>query len=130
MLEIRNIDLERDYAEFKSWWKAWGWEPFPKPFLPETGLVVYEGNTNICAVWLYRTDTAICWVENMISNKEYKGKRNEAILLLLSEIEKEAKSQGFKMIITATKCKGLVKKFIDSGYIESDKAMEHFVRVV
>jgi len=128
--EIRKLDLNKDYKELFGWWKDWGWDPFPKQLLPETGLMVFDGEKNICAGWIYKTDTKICWLENIISNKDYKDNRNTAISMLVEALGDEAKALGFSVVMTATKSKGLINKYRKVGYIGTDEEMQHFLKVL
>eukprot|EP01050_Picozoa_sp_SAG11_P037920 SAG11_NODE_15206_length_585_cov_1.479424_2_plen_83_part_01 len=66
----------------KGWWKDWGWEAPSRDFLPQDGqggIMVWDGDTPVCAGFLYNTNSKVAWVDWIISNKEYKESRKEAL---------------------------------------------------
>jgi hypothetical protein len=100
-LEIRHL-YDTDYEEILvEWWKQWNWEPPVKDFLPDDGkggIIVYDGDTPICAGFIYVTNSKVAWVDWIISNKEYriKDKRREAIKLLIESLTNICKNTGIK----------------------------------
>lgn len=118
-----------DYLMLREWWDAWKWVPIPKEFLPPTGIVIGDDDGDICAVFIYRTDTPIAWVENYISNPNAKGvRRKEAMRRLIIEAEKEAKSLGFSVIMSAVKHDNLALKLIQGGFIKADSGLTNYIK--
>ena len=76
-LEIKALE-DSDYENILcKWWKDWDWEAPPKDFLPDNGkggLIVYDGDTPVCAGFIYVTNSAVSWVDWIISNKQYRKK--------------------------------------------------------
>ncbi len=76
-LTTRQIVAE-DYDKILvDWWIAWGWKPPVRDFLPNNGtggIIVYDGETPVCAGFVYVTNSKVCWVDWVISNKDYKKK--------------------------------------------------------
>ena len=73
-----------------GWWKDWGWVAPPKDFLPqngEGGIIILDGDVPICAGFLYASNSNLCWVDWIISNKQYRKipfvyvKMEEALLI-------------------------------------------------
>ena len=94
---IRPI-IEGDYEDILvGWWKDWGWEPPAKAFLPDNGLngiMVLDDEIPVCAGFLYITNSAVGWVEWIVSNKNYIGNaplRKTAISMLVSVLTDSAK---------------------------------------
>ena len=69
---------------------------FPDAWLPPTGFIV-EG---VLAAWLYKTDSGLCYMENVISNPATThAERDEAIALVAASLEVEAKRCGFRYML-------------------------------
>ena len=126
-LNIRPLSYE-DYDNILiGWWKDWGWKEAPaRDFLPqqgEGGVIVYYNNIPVCAGFLYNTNSKIAWITWVISNKEYRGKkRQEGVVLLLTELEKIGKNIGAKYIFTNNDNSRLIETFIKLGYSSSNSS--------
>jgi hypothetical protein len=100
-------------------------------FLPPTGLIVGDDNGDICAVFLYRTDTPIIWAENYISNPDVKGlRRKEAMEFLLKELKIEAKEMGYSVIMSAVKHDNLAAKLKSAGFVPTDSGLTNYIGVL
>lgn len=121
---------EEDYDNvLLKWWKIWGWEAPPKDFLPETGLIVSKGNIDICAGFLYLTNSKVGLTEFVVSNKEYRDSdRGEALDFLLDCILELADKNGCKYAHVILKNKSLLRRYKRAGYIESDKNVLELVK--
>lgn len=130
---VRKLDIDDYDNHLVKWWKAWGWEPIPRDFLPEdatSGLMVSKGEQNICAGFLYLTNSKVALTEFVVSNKEYKdADRAEAIQLLLDCIIQLADENGYKYAHVILKNKSLVNKYLDAGYIKSDSEVLEMIKV-
>lgn len=115
-----------------GWWKAWKWDIPQKDFLPENGnggVMVCKGEVNICAGFMYFTNSQVAWCEWVISNKEYRDKdRKEAMYFLLNMIGEICKSKGAKYIFTSLNNKALIKKYNDCKFIETDHNCTQMVK--
>lgn len=130
---VRKLTIEDYDDHLVKWWKAWGWEPIPRDFLPEdgtSGLMVSKGNENICAGFLYLTNAKVCLTEFVVSNNKYREKdRSEAIQLLIDCILELAKDNGYKYAHVILKNDSLLNKYLDAGYIVSDKKVTEMIKV-
>jgi hypothetical protein len=121
-MELRAVRYS-DYEELKRWWDYW---KFPTPAisaLPKydeeitTGLMVYNGDLNICAGYLYETNSALCWVEFIVANpNSNKEDRGECLDKLIQEFTIEAQSLGFGAIFASIKHPSLLNRYIKAGY--------------
>jgi len=113
-----------DYEEILcQWWKDWRWTPPSKDFLPEDGTggyIVYDGNSPICAGFLYLTNSKAVWCDWIISDLKYKDrqKRRDALLLLIETITKEAQSLDKKFVYALIKNKPLIDIYKKVGFEE------------
>ena len=77
-MKIRIFDKETDYKELYNWWGEWGIPQHHPDVLSENGLIISIDNVNIASAFIQSTDSYICWLEHLTTNKK-------AWLLLSSE---------------------------------------------
>jgi len=122
-LSIKAL-AENDYQDtLCGWWEAWGWPVPSKEFLPDNGtcgFMVYDKDTPVVAGFLYKTNSKAAWVDWIISNKEYRGRRKQAILLLLESFNQAAKTMGYEYTIGMTKHQNLIEHYKAAGYNPTD----------
>jgi hypothetical protein len=134
-LEIRHLN-ERDYEEILvGWWEQWNWEPPVKDFLPDDGkggIMIYDGETPICAGFIYITNSKVAWVDWIISNKEYrvKNKRREAIKLLIESLTNICKNTGSKYAYALIKNQSLIQTYKEFGYIKGDSYTSEMIKIL
>jgi hypothetical protein len=134
-LEIKPLN-ESDYEEILvGWWKQWNWEPPVKDFLPDDGkggIMIYDGDTPICAGFVYITNSKVAWVDWIISNKEYriKDKRREAIKLLIEYLTIISKNTGSKYAYALIKNQSLIQTYKDLGYIKGDSYTSEMIKIL
>lgn len=120
MFKIRLL-TDNDYSTLLNWWSFWKFPAPAKDILPEEGrggIMVYKDSIEICAGFLFFTNSKMAWLEFIVSNPEYKEKdRKEAICFLINELTFIAKSKGFKVVFTSIKNENLINRFKECGYI-------------
>ena len=130
MFEVKPYSPE-NYAELSQWWAEWGWPPIPEAYLPPDGLIVSAEGKNICAAFLYRTNTPICWAENYISFKGAdKRIRQNALDLLIESLVEKAMTFNFQVVMSSIHHPVLGKRLEKSGFIVSDTNMTTYMRKV
>lgn len=119
-MEVRFLK-ENDYDTLSKWWKDWRWTPPPADMLPQNGtggVMVYKGDVEICAGFVYFTNSKTAWIEFIVSNFQYKDKdRHEAIETLINVLTKIVQEMGeYKYIYTSLKSKSLIDRYANCGY--------------
>ena len=133
MFDIKTLS-ETDYDNILvDWWKDWGWESPPKSFLPENGtggFMVYDEDIPVCAGFIYRTNSEVCWVDWIISNKNYRKKPNRsmAIELLINTLTKICKMNGASIAYALIKHRGLIDVYKKLGYVEGDSYSSEMIK--
>ena len=133
-MEVRALKNE-DYAiTLIKWWKAWKWTPPIKDMLPENGtggIMVSSNGVDVCAGFLYLTNSKTAWLEYIVSSRDYKeSDRSEAIELLINTLNEIAKNKGFLYIYTSLKSKPLISKYKNCGFIEGSKNCQEMIKIL
>lgn len=132
-MEVRYLD-DRDYDVLASWWKDWRWTPPPKDMLPQNGrggLMITKDGEDICAGFIYFTNSSTAWVEFIISNFQYKNKegRKEAILLLIQALSEVAKDNNCKYIYTSLKNEQLINHYAACGFEKGSTGCTEMIKI-
>jgi hypothetical protein len=134
-LTIRQLN-DTDYENILlNWWNQWGWTAPKKDFLPDEGkggYIVYDGETPICAGFIYVTNSKVAWVDWIVSNKEYRVKpnRKQAIGLLIESLTNICKMSGSKYIYALIKSNNLIQTYEDLGYIKGDSYTSEMIKIL
>ena len=121
--------IEEDYKVVCEWWEWWRWRPVAKESLPDNGtggFMIQNGNINVCAGFLYTTNSNVCKIEWIISNYKVKDKqiRKEALEMLITTLVGKAKSLGFRIAFTYLLNENLKEKFGACGFTKSSTPIE------
>lgn len=117
----------------KGWWKDWGWEAPSRDFLPQDGqggVMVWDGDTPVCAGFLYNTNSKVAWVDWIISNKEYKESRKEALSILIQTLTSVAKNLDNKFAYALIKHNGLIGVYEQQGYSTGDSYNKEMIKAL
>jgi hypothetical protein len=134
-LHIRELN-ETDYDDILvGWWNQWGWKSPEKDFLPNNGkggVIVFDGDTPVCAGFMYLTNSKVAWVDWIISNKEYtkKPQRKDAIKLLVSSLTDICKKAGSKYSYALIKNQSLIEMYESLGYIKGDSYTGEMIKTL
>ena len=134
-LSIRALN-ETDYDEILiKWWKDWKWEPPLRDFLPDNGkcgIMVMDGDIPVCAGFVYITNSSACWIDWIISSREYRVKpnRKQAIKLLISSLTSVAEKSGGKYGYALIKNKSLIEAYESVGYIKGDSYSSEMIKIL
>ena len=127
---------ENDYDNILTkWWRDWAWTAPAKDFLPDNGtggMIVYDGDTPVCAGFIYVTNSSVSWVDWIISNKEYTNKegRKLALRMLIESLTNICTSSGSKYIYALIKNQHLTKVYEDLGYIKGDSYTSEMIKII
>lgn len=134
MLHVRSLTSE-DYSEnLVKWWNDWRWTPPPREFLPNNGVggfMVCDEDYPVVAGFLYITNSSVAWIEFIVSNMEYRHKknRNDAIRLLISTLEELARINGKKYIYSSLKSEPLINAYIDCGFVKGSSNTQEMIKI-
>lgn len=120
-MQVRKVTSD-DMPMLHDWWESWGWEHAPGEFiLSDDGVIVYEGDTCICAGFLYTVSNAsIAWFTFPVSNPAVRGKmRKDGIQMMISEIERIASEMGYLYLYSSLRNSSMIQAQKNNGYIEA-----------
>jgi len=132
---IRKLE-HSDYDNILTkWWKDWRWSAPPRDFLPEDatgGLIIYDGETPVCAGFVYMTNSKVGWVEFVVSNMEYKNKENRRLYIstLVDSLGNILKSVGAKYTYVSLKNDSLTKIYEDLGYVKGSNGCLEMIKIL
>jgi len=107
-----------------SWWVQHGWDKNMIDILPDTGFI--SGDDAAC--WVYFTNSNMAWVDWLVANPDSSPRAVlKASKAVLNSCVKLAKENNYHFVLSATKCKGLVKLYNKIGFQTTDTDMSHFV---
>lgn len=120
-MEIRLLK-DDDYDKLVGWWR---WSRFPVPareILPEMGtggLMVTCDGIDVCAGFIYFTNSKLVWIEFLVGNYEYReSNRQEAIVYLIESLCYLAKSKGYLGAFTSLKHSSLINHYEKAGFVK------------
>jgi hypothetical protein len=110
-MEVRRY-RPADYTQIARWAYERDKTEYAEHQFPATGFIV----DGVAAFFLYKTDSSVCFCENMIANKNSDKKtRDLAIDLIIEAIFKEAKEQGFRVAYATTGLPAAVYRAVQHG---------------
>lgn len=98
MMNLRPYKPE-DFETVARWARDGYNTEYSEDQFPQTGFIV----DGVAAAFMYATDSSVCYIENMISNRSADpAARDYAIKLILEALFLAARSQGFKVAYATT----------------------------
>lgn len=133
-MDIRWLK-EGDYENILTkWWSAWNFIAPPKSSLPDDGsggAMVFNDGVDICAGFLFQTNSKTAWLEFVISNKEYReSDRGEALELLINVLSIKAKELGYTNIYTSLTHKVLMKRYEKCGFLTGSQNCTEMIKIL
>lgn len=129
-----RIILEDDYEVLCQWWKAWRWTPPNRDFLPQNGtggVIIEKDGIPVVAGFVYLTNSAVAWIEFIISNFDYKNPdRKEAINILILELSRIAADCGAKYLYTVVKSSHLEERYKEVGFVNGSVKVNEMVMIL
>ena len=132
--DVRML-IDGDYENILcKWWKTWRWTPPIKDLLPQDGnggIIVSKDGVDICAGFLFLTNSKTAWSEYIISNFEYKDKdRHEAIEFLINTLSYMAKDKGYTYVYVSLKNNPLIDRYTNCGYSKGSTGCTEMIKKI
>ena len=131
-MEVRFLN-DGDYDTLSSWWKDWRWTPPPADMLPDDGkggVMVSKDGVDICAGFIYFTNSKTAWIEFIVSDFHYReNDRREALEFLVNVLIELAKENS-KYIYASLKSKSLIDIYGNCGFQKGDRNCQEMVKIL
>lgn len=125
---LERFNPAEHYGVICEWWTAQKWSPVPLSHLPQTGLVVVLDGRPAAAAWIYKTDSAFCWLEWIVADPSVRREaRTSALSVLISGARVLAQSMGFQSIFMSIRNQSLGKRLEVQGFSVTDLGMTNYV---
>jgi len=122
-----------DIDKLAEWWASWGWESTPPlDFLSTDGIMIHDGDLDICAGFLYTISNAsVAWFTFPVSNPDVRGKmRKQAIRMMIVEIEDMAKDMGYTYLYSSLRNSSMIQAQKNCGFIEADTNHTELLKII
>lgn len=128
-MEFRYIE-QSDYEMLVDWWKFWKFPAPPIEMLPDSGVIVNKDGIDICAGFIYFTNSKTCWIEFIVSNPNVRQKedRREAITNVIDVLCSIGKNNGYTIAYTSLKNESLQNKYLECGFVDGSKNCNEYVK--
>lgn len=123
---------ENDYNTLLDWWKFWRFSAPGLENLPKTGVIVNINNVDVCAGFVYLSNSNICWIEFIVSNPKEKNKeiRKVAISECINQLCYIAREMGYGVAYTSLKNENLQNKYLEEGFILGSKNCNEYIKLL
>ena len=132
-LTLRFLN-KKDYKTICEWWKWWRWPVIPKEMLPDngkSGFIVEKNNIPIVSCFLFITNSNWAKLEWVVSNPKYKEEdRQEAIELLINNVENVCKKMGIKYMFSVGRNKHLLDTHKKLGWFIDPKQSHEITKKI
>ncbi len=126
---------EKDFAMLHKWWRENRFPPPSKAMLPEKGnggIIVSHNDTDVCAGFLYLTNSNMAIIEFIVADFQVKDRelRKKSISFLIEHLCEIAKMNGREMVFTSLKNEGLKKAMMAEGFVVGDENTTQLIKVI
>ena len=132
-MEVRYL-VEDDYHKLCDWWRDWRWPVVSRDFLPENGtggLMVSSNGVDVCAGFVYMTNSKVAWIEFIVSNFHYREKdRKEAIEFLIFSLLEVCKQKGLLYAFSTLKSPSLIGMYENCGFQKGSTNTTEMIKIL
>lgn len=113
MMEPIRFDPCVHLDEIAEWASARGMKPAPAYFLPDVGRII----PGVCALFLYQTDSAVGFIENLITCPKASPEAvTDGIIACVKAIEQDARDNDVALLWGSTFVPGVAARAKDLGF--------------
>ncbi|HUV84253.1 MAG TPA: hypothetical protein VMV86_01005 [Methanosarcinales archaeon] len=115
-----------DYDKVKDMWETQGSACPPIGVLGEKGLICWDGDIPLCAIFIFQPASEMGMIEFMVANiKADKKLRNKALDLILLKAIDLCQELGYKYIYTASSNIKFISRLEKKGFKRSGLPQQH-----
>lgn len=129
--KVKMYKSEEMYDEICDWWSGHNFPKLPIGFLPEECFVASKQEEDMYAVFLYHTDSQLCWLAFPVSNPKIPYEEREGGLSKLIEaVTVYAKKAGYEFIFTTTPLESVKKALVQNEFAVGDEGVNHYIKIL
>ncbi len=119
------------YPIYCKWLETHNFPAISELVLPENVFVFYTEDIPCYCMWLYFTDSKLCWIAFPSSNKNvhYK-KREKGMEFLINYILAYCKNKKIKMVLTTSNTDPVIESLTNTGFSIGDKGVNHYIKIL
>jgi hypothetical protein len=130
-MKLNLLKTEEFYPVLKYWWESHKFTPVDIKVLPEQVFVASEGDTPLYSMFLYETNSRLCWIAWQLANPEATKKQKTGGLdFLIKEVTRYAKEKGFVLAFTTSPIKPVQDSLLKADYVEGDLQVNQYFKVL
>ncbi len=128
---LKEFNAAEHFEDVATWWKFWRWNAHPTPeILSDIGYIIEKDGLNLCAGWLYTTNSNIGSMEYLIGNPfADRALRGDALDFLIECLAQRNMKEGKRILLTNIKHEALAKRILNLGFLAGDQNLKQFVKV-
>ncbi len=129
-MEIELI-TDKHYDIISNWWIRHNKPIIQKDLLSTSGFIVKESDAYLVAVWVYKTNSALCGLEFLVSNPEVVGiKRDESIDFLINFTLDYIRLSNYKAVFCTIENSKVMERANNLGFSLINKNVSNFMRSI
>lgn len=128
---VKKHSKEEFYEIYAKWLSEHNFPVLNEKILPENFFVCYQENLPIYAMPLWFTDSKICIIAFVVSNKNINYKKKIGGLdYLIQEMCKYAKRKNLLTVYTTTTTQKVIDSLIKNGFFNGDLDSSQFFKTL
>lgn len=127
-MNVRIFNKNTDYVITEGWWNERQQTPAPIEFLSDYGVIAFEEEKPICAIWFYPILSAkFGLIKGPVTNPDTtKEQRSNALNSSMDVLHIIAKDLGYTHVLCPSNVDAFKDRLKSFGYVEGDKDCIHF----
>lgn len=131
MFTVKKETKKDFYPTYCKWLETHNFPAISDLLLPENVFVLYADEVPCYCIWVYFTDSKLCWIAFPASNKNVNfKKRTGGMEFLLDEVLKYCKRKKIKMVITTSGTESIMNSLLNSGFSVGDQGVNHYIKTI
>ncbi len=128
-LSVELFDPRKHYDTICGWWESQNpGSSVPITHLSSTGVVACRDGEPSAAVWIYKSDSAFCWIAFPVASPKVRKHERAAVLdVLVSSAKMLAKTMGFQSAVMSLRSQCLEKRIQEHGFKPTDRGVTHYL---
>lgn len=130
-MELTIIKTEEFYDVLKYWWESHDFKPVDINAVPEHVFVAHNGKEPLYSMFLYETNSKLCWIGWQLANPDAsKEDREGGLDFLIKQVTTYATKIGYKYCFTTSPVEVVQASLLKNGYVGADLQVNQYFKVL